>query len=542
MERLRAWGQLGVALMMLGLGTLLCTAANAEEQEVPLATGPASSQHVAPVRVDGVELFKLRGISSMPAETRAQRVRERILAAARNPQLDPNQLSIRSEADRAVLSIGNTELLTLIEADAHLEDVSLNILAEVVQARVIEAMLKYREDRSPDALKVSALYFAGLSLVLALLVWALKLAKARLDVFLQTRVASGLETLERKSFSLVRGGQLWAMARGLVNLFYVLTLLTLAYFYLNSVLGAFPYTRSYALWLLDMVMEPLASLGHGVLAAIPNLVFLTVLFLIVRYVLRSIEVFFKAIQRRAINLDNFDADWAMPTFRIARVVIIAFALVVAYPYIPGSDSAAFKGVSLFLGVVVSLGSTSFISNMIAGLTMTYRGAYRQGDWVRIGDEEGQVEEVRNMVMRLRTRKNESVTIPNSLILNSNVTNYSQQLQTGGLILHTVVGIGYDTPWRQVEAMLLEAARRTEGVMQEPPPFVLQKLLGDFAVSYELNVHVMDAARVPRYYSDLHRHIQDVFSENKVQIMSPAYENDPAEPKIAALPEGHKPPA
>ena len=204
---------------------------------------------------------------------------------------------------------------------------------------------------------------------------------------------------------------------------------------------------------------------------------------------------------------------------------------IAYPYIPGSDSAAFKGVSLFLGVVVSLGSTSFISNMIAGLTMTYRGAYRQGDWVRIGDEEGQVEDVRNMVMRLRTRKNESVTIPNSKILESNVTNYSQLQNTGGLILHTIVGIGYDTPWRQVEAMLLEAAQRTEGVLSEPEPFVLQKQLGDYAVNYELNVHINDAARMPRYYAELHRHIQDVFSEQRVQIMSPAYVADPAEPKL-----------
>jgi small-conductance mechanosensitive channel len=169
--------------------------------------------------------------------------------------------------------------------------------------------------------------------------------------------------------------------------------------------------------------------------------------------------------------------------------------------------------------------------MIAGLTMTYRGAYRQGDWVRIGDEEGQVEDVRNMVMRLRTRKNESVTIPNSKILESNVTNYSQLQNTGGLILHTIVGIGYDTPWRQVEAMLLEAAQRTEGVLSEPEPFVLQKQLGDYAVNYELNVHINDAARMPRYYAELHRHIQDVFSEQRVQIMSPAYVADPAEPKL-----------
>ena len=143
-----------------------------------------------------------------------------------------------------------------------------------------------------------------------------------------------------------------------------------------------------------------------------------------------------------------------------RVVIIAFALVIAYPYIPGSDSAAFKGVSVFLGVILSLGSSSFIGNMIAGLSMTYRGAFKEGDRIKVGEVVGTVEDIKLMVTRVLTPKNERVIMPNSIILNTDVVNYSQMAREKGLVLHSTVGIGYDTPWRHVEAMLVEAAART----------------------------------------------------------------------------------
>jgi small-conductance mechanosensitive channel len=192
---------------------------------------------------------------------------------------------------------------------------------------------------------------------------------------------------------------------------------------------------------------------------------------------------------------------------------------------------AFKGVSVFAGVLLSLGSSSFIANSIAGLSMTYRAAFHEGDRIKVGDVVGTVEEIKLMVTKVRTPKNEQVIIPNSNILNDNVTNYSHMARRDGVILHTVVGIGYDTPWRQVEAMLLLAAERTAGLKQDPPPFVLQQGLGDFAVNYELNAYSDQEHRMPALYSALHANIQDVFNEHGVQIMSPAYEADPADPKI-----------
>jgi small-conductance mechanosensitive channel len=230
-------------------------------------------------------------------------------------------------------------------------------------------------------------------------------------------------------------------------------------------------------------------------------------------------------------LRGFDPEWAWPTYRIARAVVLVFAVVVAYPFIPGSSTEAFKGVSLFVGVLVSLGSSSVIGNLLSGYTMIYRRAFRVGDRVRIEDVVGEVVEIRVTVTHLRTPKNEEVILPNSLIMNSKVINYSALARQQGLILHTNVGIGYEVPWRQVEAMLMAAANATEGVKKDPPPFVLQRSLGDFAIDYELNVYVPDATAILATYDRLHRNILDQFNEHGVQIMTPAYESDPETAKV-----------
>jgi len=228
---------------------------------------------------------------------------------------------------------------------------------------------------------------------------------------------------------------------------------------------------------------------------------------------------------------GFEREWADPTYKLLRVAIVALALVVAYPYIPGSSSDAFKGISIFIGIVFSLGSSSTIANVIAGYTMTYRRAFHIGDRVKIGNITGDVTEMRLQVTHLRTIKNEEVIIPNSSILNNEVVNYSSLAHRHGLILHTTVGIGYETPWRQVEAMLVIAAERTPGIMSDPKPFVRQLSLGDFAVTYEINVYCDDPHTMAQIYTALHRNILDVFNEHGIQIMTPAYEGDPESPKV-----------
>jgi small-conductance mechanosensitive channel len=275
----------------------------------------------------------------------------------------------------------------------------------------------------------------------------------------------------------------------------------------------------------------LKGLGRALVTNIPNFIFLAVFFAIVRFALRMARLFFDAVGRRAATLGKFDPEWAEPTYELVRLVIVAFGLIVAYPYIPGSHSSAFKGVSLLLGVVFSLGSSSAISNLIAGYSMTYRRAFKLGARVKIGERIGDVIELRLQVTHLRSLKNEEVIVPNSQILNNEIINFSSPAKEQGLILHTSVGIGYEVRRRQVEAMLLMAVERTPGLLNEPAPFVLQRKLGAFAVDYEVNVYIRDAHEMRALYTALHRSILDVFNEYGRQIMTPEYGTDPAQPKV-----------
>ncbi|HKZ18389.1 MAG TPA: mechanosensitive ion channel family protein, partial [Geobacteraceae bacterium] len=318
--------------------------------------------------------------------------------------------------------------------------------------------------------------------------------------------------------------------------------LVLSYIYLHNVLSLFPWTRLLAANLLQYVITPLKQIGGAVLGYVPKLIFIAVIIIITRYVLKLVRLFFAGIEGRTIEFRGFESEWARPTYKMVRLLIIVFVAVIIYPYIPGSQTDAFKGISIFIGIVFSLGSTSAISNIIAGYMLTYRRAFKVGDRVKIEDIVGDVAEIRIQVTHVRTTKNEEITIPNSVILGSSVINYSSLAKEKGLILHTTVTIGYDAPWRQVDAMLLMAARETQGVLKDPEPFVLHKSLDDFYITYELNAYTDVPERMMKIYSELHQRILDAFNEYGVQIMSPNYEADPEGLKIVPKDKWFSPPA
>jgi len=498
----------------------------------------AATQHErAAVTVDGKVLFHVRGItSSYPAEQRARAIRKRIETVAADRSVAADAVRVVETEDRSNIVAGDILVVSVIDADAAPEGVTRQQLARVLRPKVAEAIAQHRADRSPRALMINTLYALGATLAAVLLVFALRLAFRRLDALLERRYRSRVEGLEVQSHQLIQAKQLWKTLQGFIKTVHVLAVLVIIYLSLNLVLGLYPWTRPLAGRLFSIVLEPLRTMGTAFLQALPNLVFIALLIIVIRYVLKVMRLFFAGVDQGTIPLSGFDREWAWPTYKIIRLLVIAFTMVVAYPYIPGSGSDAFKGISIFLGVLFSLGSSSFIANMIAGYTMTYRRAYRIGDRIKVGDIIGDVVEMRLMVTHLRTVKNEEVVVPNSLILNSNIINYSTLSRTRGLILHTTVGIGYETPWRQVEAMLLLAAGRTAGLLKEPSPFVRQKSLGDFAVSYELNVACDNAQDMDGLYTALHQNILDVFNEYGVQIMVPAYEGDPEAPKV--VPKSH----
>ena len=266
------------------------------------------------------------------------------------------------------------------------------------------------------------------------------------------------------------------------------------------------------------------------------------LFLVARFGLRMLRLYFGALERGTVSLPGFEREWSIATYKIVRVLVIGIVLVMAYPYLPGAGSEALQGLSVFAGLVLSLGASSSVSNVISGYITTFGKVLRVGDMIKVGEVTGTVSQIRLLTIRLRTIRNEEVTIPNGTLLNSNVINYSALSREHGLVLQTEVGIGYEVPWRQVHAMLLEATARTPGLMTEPAPFVLQRQLGDFAVVYQLNVYKAEAKALVRAYSDLHQNILDVFNEYGVQIMTPAYEGDPETPKVVPRDQWFEAPA
>jgi small-conductance mechanosensitive channel len=509
----------------------------------PPPDSPAEVQvDTAPVVVDGRELFSVAGVPSHPASRRAGVIAGRIRDLARSAAFDPATITMTPETGYTQISANGRLLMRLTDEDAEIDGLDRHLLAEMYVADIRDAISAYRAGRTRDAL-ISSAWRAALATLLAVLalfvVWRVAGAVTR---WVARRFGHRVKTVSVSSFEVVRRERIWGFIQGLLRFAGGLSLVACVVLYLRYTLALFPWTRGAATHLDDWVLAPLAVLGSGLVAKIPNLVFLVVLFFVARYLLRLINLFFSAVGRGDVQLKNFDPDWAQPTYNIVRVGVVVFALIVAYPYIPGSSSAAFKGVSLLLGVIVSLGSSSVISNLIAGYTMIYRRAFRVGDVVKIGDVRGAVTQVRLQVTHVRTPKNEEIVVPNSTILSSEVINFTSLAKSDGLILNTTVGIGYETPWRQVEAMLLEAARRTPGLLKEPVPFVLATALGDFAVTYQLNAYCDDPRGMLARYSDLHRNILDVFNEYGVQIMTPAYEGDPDAPKIVPPAKWHLPPA
>lgn len=536
-----ATGRRSLALFLAGVLLVLSPGLNAQTQQGAAEAENAEVQ-TAPVVVDGRQLFVLRGITSFPAKTRAAQVRKRIIDVAGDPTFSVDKLEIKDDGDRSAIYAGDTRLVVLFDADGEVENVQRTLLAEIVKAKIADGITRYRHDRSSRVLLTNSVYALGLTAVVFLVLWGTLRLFRWLDGVAVRHVQKSAKGLASKSHQLIKVGQIWAIVAGFLRTLRFIAVAIVLYFYLNTLLGLYPWTRPAALILFDLILNPVESLWFGFLGALPDLFFLFILYLVVRYILRLMRTFFRGVETGRIQLQNFDSDWAMPTYKILRLLTIAFSVVIAYPYIPGSDSAAFKGVSLFLGVIFSLGSSSFIANMMAGMAMTYRGAFKDGDVIRVGDVMGRVVETKLMITRVNTVKNESVVIPNSNILNSNVINYSVLAREQGLVIHSTVGIGYDVPWRQVEAMLLMAADRTGGLKKDPPPFVLQQSMGDFAVNYEINAFCDDETRILAIKSDLHRNIQDVFNEHGVQIMSPAYENDPETPKVVPPDQWYPAPA
>ncbi|GMU87367.1 MAG: hypothetical protein AMXMBFR48_26080 [Ignavibacteriales bacterium] len=309
--------------------------------------------------------------------------------------------------------------------------------------------------------------------------------------------------------------------QGLTGLFFSLWVIII-YVYITLVFGLFPFSRGWSTALVSFILSPLLSVWASFTGFLPNLFYIIVIAAAFYYFNRFIGFLFHEIEKGTIQFSGFHNEWASPTYKVVRFLIIILAVISIFPYLPGSDSPIFQGISVFVGLLLSLGSSSAISNIVAGVVLTYMRPFKLGDRVKIADTMGDVVEKTLLVTRIRTTKNVEITVPNSMVLGNHIINFSSSANNPGLILHTTITIGYDVPWQKVHQLLINAADATEDLLKEPKPFVLQTALNDFAVAYELNVFTNNPNAMARTYSVLHAAIQDKFNEGGVEIMSPTY--------------------
>lgn len=526
------------ALLITIIGATLCPAAPPAKQ----ATSP--TQTAEAVLFDNQPLFTISsGILSFTPQERAQAISQRLEKVSRDPLLSSTMITIADHETTTDIVLQDLVLMSVTEADARAVGVPRQQLAQTYAETIRAAIKAYKSERTLRNLLIDAGQALAVTLVLVVLLTLLKRTFPRLVALIESSKGTRIRTLRFQSIEVLHEDRAVSMLLSLLRFLRTLLVIGLLYIYIPLVLSFFPWTEGVAARLFGYIETPLIKIWQAGVAYLPNIFFIAVITVCTFYLLRFIRFLFNEVERQNISLPGFYPDWAMPSFKITRFLIIAFAVVVAFPYLPGSSSPAFKGVSVFLGVLFSLGSSSAVANVVAGVILTYMRAFTVGDRVKIADTMGDVIEKTLLVTRIRTSKNVDITIPNAMVLGSHIINYSSSTQ---LILHTTVTIGYDVPWRQVHELLIAAARSTGRIVGEPAPFVLQTALNDFYVSYELNAYTDAPSSMAQVYSDLHTNIQEQFNKAGVEIMSPHYSalRDGNSSTIPAdyLPGDYQPPA
>ena len=493
-------------------------------QTSPAASDPeAEPAQPAPVLVGGEPVIWITtGAGPYSAQYRADRIAQRLQEVVRDRSIHDPTVRVIDNADSSELRAGPRLLMVVTAQDAASLGAPRAAIAQQYARDLEQAIRDERWRYAPSTLIRSGIYGLLATLAFAVMVWLIH----RLTRWARGRVehlaSHGPASLRALPSDLISPDRIARTIDRIVRVVRLVLLLLAVDLYLTFVLGLFPWTRAVSLKLLGYVVAPAKVAAAAVLGYLPKFLFVVVIGAIIYLAIKLVALFFHQIERGRLVFPKFPAEWADPTNKIVRVLLIAFGVVAAFPYLPASDSPAFAGVSVFMGILVSLASSSALSNMIAGIVLTYTGAFRLGDRVKLGDSFGDIIETALLATRIRTIKNEDITIPNSLVLGGSVINYSRNAQKLGLILHTSVTIGYDAPWRTIHDLLMAAALATRGVLHEPKPFVWQTALNDFYVTYEINAFTAQPGEMIDIYAELHSRIQDSFFAAGVEIMSPHY--------------------
>ena len=476
-----------------------------------------------PVTVEGHEAFQIfEPLGPISAHDRAQRASARLEKLVYTPGADLTAIAPSDSDYGTLIKLGDEVLTIVTDNDAERMHVNRAALAKYYATQIQNTVMQARQEHGAKFLVRAAIYALATLLLYVLVVWLVAAGSRALLKRLQRPGDPLIKGFKIQESEILAGQRLAAILAGLVRLLRAIIIFLLTLVFLGTEFKFFPWTRVHGRHLLDYVLTPLRFMGTAVLNYLPKLVYILIILAVMYYVMKFVRILAREFERGTIRIRGFYPEWIKPTYNIVRFLLIAFTAVLVYPYLPGENSPAFKGVGIFLGVLLSLGSTSAVANAVAGIILTYTRGFRVGDWVKIGDNIGDVTSQNVLATHLRTFQQEEIVIPNAVVLNSHVVNYSLLGQTEGIILHTSATIGYDVPWRTVQRLMIEAALKTPDILADPAPFVLQKALDDSYVQYEINAYTRNPHAMFVIYSHLHSNIQDCFYAAGVEIMSPVY--------------------
>ncbi len=413
-------------------------------------------------------------------------------------------------------------IMSLSQEDAESQAMPVEELAEIYVERIEKSLQKAHLERN----LLTTLMRIGLVLLVAIGFWVIIMLIQKAYKYADKQIAKHsskwLRDFSYKGYVFLTANQELKVINWVLNILKWAFIIVLVYLLLPLMFSIFPFSRGWAAALFRLVWSPFKNMMFSVWRYLPQLFAIIVIFIVFKYLIKIVKYLFKEIESDKLKINGFHPDWAIPTFNIVRLLLYAFMFVLIFPNLPGSESPVFRGVSVFLGLLVSLGSSTAIANMVAGFVITYMRPFKLGDKIKIGDVTGDVMEKNLLVTRLKTVNNEEITIPNSAILSGNTTNYSALAKSKGLILHTDINISYQYSWQIVHEALLEAASRTSKLLENPNPFVLQTALDDFYVKYTLNVYTHETNIFSPIYTEMHQHILDVFQEKGIEILSPHF--------------------
>lgn len=484
-------------------------------------------------------------LGSFSAKDRSVVISERIKNLGAIYGYNPEQLQLITNETTIDIQNGEDIVMSICENDAIWNNTSKEELAKIYLQIIQNAIVKYKSETSFTTLAKEI----GLALLVIFIIGVLIFYMIKGSKWIATKIEAQenvrIKGIQIKNYTLFDAKRQVTFFLYINNIFKWFAISVVVYIALPIVFAIFPWTKNFAEVLFGYVLNPVKKIAAALWDYLPNLITIIVIVYVFRYVLKGIRFLKTEIENGSLQLNGFYKDWANPTFQIVKVLVYAFMFIVIFPYLPGSDSPIFQGMSVFLGFLFTFGSAGSLSNVMAGLILTYMRLFKIGDRVKIGEVVGDVIEKSMLVTRVRTIKNEIISIPNSTVMNSHTVNYSSDAEDKGLIIHTTMTIGYDVPWKEVHDAFITAALRTDLILKDPKPFVLQTSLDDFYVSYQLNAYTREPNKQAVIYSNLHQNVQDVCNEVGIEILSPHYRaaRDGNQCTIPAnyLPEDYKSP-